>query len=115
VSVNKRNGTAWETRSVRHMVETWGFDAYRVAGQGSNDVGDVHLRVGPLRLVCQNKAVKAIDLAGFMKAVDEQTTRARADAGFALIKARNKPVGKGYVVLELDQFLKILAHVEGSG
>lgn len=110
MSKNKRVGTEFETRITTNLTD-YGFDAYRVAGMGSNDVGDIHMRVGLLKVILQAKAEKAFDLSGYMRAVAEQKARAKGDVGAAVVKRRNMPVGKSYVVMELDELKYLLAFI----
>lgn len=102
---SKRKGTAWES-SVVDYLQTHGFPyAERRALNGSQDKGDV---AGIPGVVLECKAEKAITLADYMDEVAVEQANARAQIGAAVVKRRNQPVGRAYVVMELHEFVKVI-------
>ena len=102
VNSNKRKGTTWES-NVRDFLNSCGNDAHRVA-QAGEDVGDVFLN-GEFTLQC--KDVARADYSGWLRSAKKQAEAASRKWGVVVHKRRQKGVGDGYVVMDLDTFAEI--------
>lgn len=105
MSASRAKGTAFETAVVRYLNEHGYPYAERRALAGTNDKGDI---AGVPGVMFECKAVRTITLAEFMGQVDVQKANAQAQIGVAVIKRRQKPIGKAYVVMDLEQFVELI-------
>lgn len=105
MSTSRAKGTAFETAVVRYLNEHGFPYAERRALAGTNDKGDI---TGVPGVMFECKSVKTITLSEFMGEVDAQKANARAQIGVAVIKRRQKPVSRSYVVMDLEQFVELL-------
>jgi hypothetical protein len=103
----KRKGSAFE-RDVVHYLREHGFlDAERAYGAGRpEDIGDV---VGVPGVTIECKAVRSIDLAGFVDEAERERINARQPYGVAVVKRRGKSTGQAYVVMSLEAFSRLVA------
>ena len=107
VNPNKAKGTAFES-DVAKMLQSWGFDAWRMAQTGAEDQGDI----GGLKdwaFEVRNRA--KLDLA---KNVDDANDRARCKGsryGVTVMKRRGRPVEDAYVAMDMQTFCHLLGHI----
>jgi hypothetical protein len=110
---SKARGSKWETDLRSYLIDS-GFDTVRNTTNGSNDIGDLAVRVNGRHYVIEAKATKTLDLSGFLaEAAVEQhnyATLNRLDPGFVhplvVVKRRNHGVSRAYVVQELGEWLR---------
>lgn len=96
-------GTRFETRLVNYLVERLQNPSIeRRARNGKNDRGDV----AGLPLVIEAKNVKRIDLAGWMDEAIQEAKNAGVERCVVIFPRRNHAIGRAYVLMELDQFIK---------
>ena len=109
---NKTKGTQFETdvmkylRSLGHFVE-------RLAKAGANDEGDLVAIVAGQTYVLELKNRKKIDLPAFWSEAQveaENYAKARGLAhtppAFVIVKRRNAPIQKAWVVQSLENWIK---------
>jgi hypothetical protein len=111
-------GSAWERASLKHARDEKGLDAERLRLTGKEDEGDIVIRIGEQRFIQENKAVARLNLSGW---VDEAEVEAKNFAahrpninpdnvfGAVVLKRRNHGVGKAFVVMEYDTYLRLIA------
>lgn len=104
---SRRTGSEWEARIASHLTKrsTFGGEVFRAPRWGANDKGDL---VNTGDFVFEAKAVKAIDLSGFLTETETERQNAGRRWGVCVIKRRNHPIGKAYAVMPLDQFLDLI-------
>jgi hypothetical protein len=113
------NGTRFETACVRFinspmiagLLGVKRFHAYRIARSGRNDKGDIQLTDD---VILECKATRKIDLAEAMNQLKAEVHNSGATYGAAVIKRRQKSVGQAYAVMELGDFLQLIAEREGT-
>lgn len=98
-----RTGAEWEWRLARYLQHWFPLAEPRRQG-GKNDRGDI---AGIFDTVIEAKAERKIDLAGAMKEAEVEARNAGVSLKVCIFKRRNHPVGKAYVVQELDQWAEI--------
>lgn len=103
MNASKRKGTAFET-AVVNFLRKWFPFVERRALRGNKDCWDI---TGIPGWMIECKAEKAIDLAGYMDEVEEQTANATAQYGIAVVKRRNRPVEDAYVVMTLATWVRL--------
>lgn len=115
---NKAKGTKWES-DVRDFLRESGLDVEVLRQRGSVDEGDGVVRSPLGRFVLEAKNHRTISLPEFVR-------QARAEAelfaetrqlnvpvtGVAVVKARGKSTGDGFVVLSLADFRDLLKWAE---
>jgi hypothetical protein len=103
----KRKGSAFE-RDVVHYLQEHGFvDAERAYGAGRpEDIGDI---VGVPGITVECKAVRQIDLAGFVDEAERERVNAKQPFGVAVVKRRGKATSAAYVVVSLEAFAQLMA------
>lgn len=102
---NKRKGSSFEQQGVDHFrANGFPYAERRVQG-GSNDRGDLG---GVPGVMVEFKNHKTMDLAGWMDEVRAEKANAHAQIGVAIVKRRNQPIGRAYVVMEFDEFLNLI-------
>jgi hypothetical protein len=101
---SKRKGTSHETAVVRFLKPAFPY-VERRALAGNSDRGDI---AGIPGLVIECKAEKRIDLAGYMDEVRQEVKNAGAQLGVAVVKRRNHPIERAYVVMELADFVEVI-------
>ena len=105
-SPNKAKGSQWERDVVAFLIVSGFPDAERRYGAGvQEDKGDIR-GVPGITLECKNQ--KSIDLAKFVAEAELEAQHNKTPYGAAVIKRRNKSTGEGYVVMSLQQFVKLL-------
>ena len=106
MSKSKQIGTLWERTVVEYLREHGFPYAERRALAGVNDKGDI---AGCLGIMWECKAEKQIRLSAYMDEVRVQTANADAVVGAAVVKRRQHNVERAYVVMELCDFVKLVA------
>jgi len=111
---NRRAGALWETTLLDYLRST-GHKAERLRLAGTNDEGDIALMGNDFNadVIIEAKAEKQINLASYVGEAEKEAgnyARRRgidpADVDWcAVVKRRNHPVGKAYVVMTLDHYL----------
>lgn len=104
---SRRTGSEWEARLASHLTGrgTFGGEVFRSPHWGVNDKGDL-LNTGDF--VFEAKAVRNIDLSGFLNETETERINAGRRWGVCVIKRRNHAIGKAYAVMQLDQFLDLV-------
>lgn len=101
---SKAKGTRWESQVAEYL------GVERLTLKGNKDEGD--LNVPGWTIEC--KAEKQIDLAGYAKELEvEQKNRGTA-FGAVIIKRPRQGTAAGYVVMNLEQFQRLLGWPRGS-
>ena len=119
---SKGIGSEWETRLLSYF-RSRGWRAERLALAGANDEGDLFVGIDLADFVVEAKAEKKIDLASYVKEAElEAFNHAKARgrhtrdgavdpaSWLVIVKRRNQPVNKAYVVTTLEEFIR---QVEG--
>lgn len=113
---NKRNGAKWELDLVKY-IRSKGISCERLRLSGPKDEGDIGITDPdvPWPIVLEAKASKAGQPIRLSEWVKESIVEAENYRNARLlderplpavvIKAPGKPVGRAYVVMELDEFL----------
>ena len=111
---NKRRGANWEITLVNWFREKM-YDSERTSKKGTRDEGDLTVKVDPGHyLIVEAKNAQRFNLADWLRQAREQAERWTTDRPgkfgwpVVIIKRRNQPVEKAYVVMELDRFLDLL-------
>ena len=116
ITKNKRTGSEWETRVLKYL-RGRKISAERGANTGAKDEGDLWFRHGrwDIPFVIECKAEKAMNLSGYVteakvEAKNWVENRDNEDLPYPIvvIKRRNHPVNKAYVVMELDDFAELI-------
>lgn len=104
---SRRKGSAWEKSLADFFNDNNTFlrPTFQAPRWGALDKGDL---VNTADFVVQAKAVKAIDLAGFMDDVREQKKNAGARWGVAVVKRRSHGTGRAYAVMELADLADLI-------
>lgn len=117
---NKRKGAGFEIDLVQYLRDQ-GLDAERLTKTGRDDEGDAVIKVPDLAVVVEAKNEKTISLSRY---VTEAHTEAcnwvnhRSPAvpalvlPVAVVKRRQNPISKSYVVMEADYFARLLIHLQ---
>jgi hypothetical protein len=103
---SKRKGTSWEVEVRDHFHANGYPQVERLAQGGVKDRADLWGIVGMV-IGCKNR--REITLAEFMDEIQVQKANAGASIGVEIIKRRNKPVGKAYLVMEFDDLFLLLS------
>lgn len=112
---SKAKGTSWETTLVDYLRPIFGI-AERQPLAGAEDTGDVWFLWNGHPYVVEAKATRAINLSEFVnEAQVEAENWWKARKGqypkphpLAIIKRRNHSAGKAYVVMTLDDFVRLV-------
>jgi hypothetical protein len=98
---------------LRDWLRAQGLDVERLVLTGKLDEGDIAIRRGGLVQIIEAKAEKDYNIGGGMKeAIQEAQNYAKARGlgytpeAFLVIKRRNHPIDKSYVVQELRQWIR---------
>jgi hypothetical protein len=102
---SKDRGTRWESRVVTFLRENGHPYAERRALAGNKDLGDIG---GIPGLVIECKNTKAISLAQWMDEAIAERDNAKASLGVVVFPRRNHSVARAYVVLELQDFARLI-------
>lgn len=105
----KQKGTAWETALVRALV-AHGLDARRVAQEGFADTGDIH-GISPFIAQAKNWRSWEDAIREGLDGAEVQRVRAGEAYGVAFVKRVRKPVGKGYAVMTVETFARVLTRL----
>lgn len=110
VSPERRKGAGWEVAVVKYFAEHGFPYVERSYGAGRpDDCGDLDGLPG---WCAELKNHKTMDLAGWMDEAEREALNAGAPWACVIAKRRNKPTGDAYVVMNLTQFVDLLAEVE---
>ena len=114
-TANKRKGSKWETDLVTYL-RGKGLKASRLARTGRNDEGDVEVDFGDTVFVMEAKNAQRLDLAGWSKEAEVEAVNwvKHRDSKYraipvVVVKRRNSSTSKAYVVMELENWLKVIA------
>lgn len=110
---SSRRGPLWETKLLDHL-RGHGFDVERLRLTGREDEGDLVIKDGGV-VIIEAKDDKTFNISGWLReAAAEAVNYARhrsIDAScvtpVVVVKRRNYPVGRAYLVMELDTFFDI--------
>ena len=114
---NKRKGAAYEIGIVDYLRAKLGGDKVeRLVKTGRNDQGDATIDGADYTWVLEIKNEARIDLSGYMRElVTEVVNFASARkylldemAGAVVVKRRGKPLGESYVVMTLNEFVRVV-------
>lgn len=105
----KQKGTAWES-AVRDYLVSSGLDACRVVQMGARDQGDIH--VGEWALEAKN--VAAINLGAFVDQAKKEADNAGKAYGAAVVKRRGKGPAHGFIVIDLETFVRVVREVQSA-
>lgn len=106
MSKSRAKGTAAETRFAAYF-RAHGFPlCERRALSGSNDRGDLS---GIPGVMIEVKNTKQFELAEWMDEVIVEKQNAKASIGVCIFPRRNHAAGRAYVLMELDQFIEMIA------
>lgn len=109
---SKQKGTAWETEIVKTL-QSSGFSARRKTLSGSADKGDIEIVSIP-DLVIEAKNSKIYKLAEWVAEAKIEAENANADFGVVWMhRDRKSSPLDGYVVMDGDTFIRLLAILEG--
>jgi hypothetical protein len=101
----KAAGREWEGRVALFMSDVWPkVERRRQAGRF--DRGDL-INTEPWVVEC--KATRTIDLAGGCDEARQEAVNAGAQWWVLVVKRRNKPASRAYVVMDLQQFHDLIA------
>lgn len=115
---NKAKGTMFESAVVDYLnegLEKRDHEAHRIPLKGGVDEGDVQYRTEARRdwiWTIQCKAEQKFDLAGYVRAAEEQSKAADTDWGVAVVKAPRKNISRAYVVMSLETFRDMAKRVK---
>ncbi|MEO3857464.1 hypothetical protein [Acrocarpospora sp. B8E8] len=117
--IKKRNrkskiaGYRWESDLAKYLSSVFRRVVERNGTRyGGKDRGDLS---GVPYLVIEAKNEARIDLSGYMREVAaEMANHPDARFGVAVVKARGKPTGRAYAVMELDWFCELYAEYLAS-
>ena len=109
---NKTKGATFEVDIVK-LFRKLGHLAERLRLAGKDDEGDIAAVIAGKTYILELKNVKKIDLPQFWREAEVETknyAKARgleqAPPAYVIIKRRNAPIEKSWVVQPLDQWLK---------
>lgn len=105
VNRSKRKGTDFETDVVEYLVEHGFPYAERRAQHGNQDRGDI---AGVPGWTLECKALAKIDLAGACTEAQKERENTGTPWWAAIIKRRGKPTRNAYVVMDLEQFVRLI-------
>lgn len=112
-SKSRRTGSEFELRVLRWVREVAGLPAERLRLAGRNDEGDIAVQDVGLVYLIEAKAEQKIDLSGYIREAEVEAVNYAKARGLdpetvmpiVVVKRRNQPVEKSYVVTTLAQFL----------
>lgn len=109
---NKARGSRWE-RAVAQFFQEAGFrEVDRIRGAGVNDVGDL----GGLRsFVIEAKDWGSPSWPEFIRQAKQEAKNAGKPFGVVVQKRRRAPVEDGYVMMDLETFVRLLRYIEELG
>lgn len=111
MSANKSKGTKWETDLVKGLGGFFGgragFAPRRVAQEGFKDTGDIH---GISPFIGQAKNWKSWEdaMREGLDGAEKQKVHAGEPFGVAFVKRVRKPVGKGYAVMTVETWARLV-------
>lgn len=107
-----KKGPLFEKQVVEYE-QLGGFpDAHRRLMGGSNDRGDVG---GVPRVVQELKNRATIELSTAVKEAEKEAKNANALFWAVVFKRRQKPVENSYVIMDLEQWVRILKILHAGG
>jgi hypothetical protein len=114
VSANKAKGTKWEVDLVKGLggffLGRFGLMPRRVAQEGFHDTGDLH---GISPFIGQAKNWKSWEdaMREGLDGAEKQKLEAGEPFGVAFVKRVRKPVGKGYAVMTVETWARLVARL----
>jgi len=104
-NANAARGARWEVAVFNFLLKLFGrARVARPHQEGYEDVGDLHLAPFALQLKDEQK----ITLSSYVNDAEKQAKAAELPFGAAVVKQRTKGVGRAYVVMSLDTFVKVV-------
>jgi hypothetical protein len=103
---NKAKGTRWES-AVRDFFRSVGIPAYRATQEGRLDVGDLH-GLDPFVGQAKDYADTVTALRVGVEGAEVQARNAGRDYGVAFVKRARASTERGYAVLTIGTFAKVL-------
>jgi hypothetical protein len=109
----KQKGTAWESALVQAFRDEFG-NCERLALNGSLDEGDLWFTHDGHSFVIEAKNERAIDLARYVTEAEAEadnwakSRKAKTPFWAAIVKRRNHRVSKAYVVMTVDEFVRLV-------
>lgn len=104
MSKQRAKGTAAETAVVRYLQAQGFIHVERRALHGTQDKGDI---TGLPGVVIEVKNHAKLDLAGWLKELEQEMVNAKADFGFVVAKKRGTTdPGEWYVVMPLKVLIE---------
>lgn len=109
-AANKVKGATFE-RDLMEYLRNEGYDAERLRLAGSEDEGDLILKLGGLAFVLEAKNRKQMNLAGWVREAEVESKNYARHRKIpwvnfaAVIKKRNAGIGEAYVVVPLHEWL----------
>lgn len=111
---NKRIGSAWEGGLLGYLRQRF-VTAERSALVGAKDEGDLWLTHDGIPYVLELKAEKRIDLASYVQEAELEAAHWHAARPHmpkphwaAVVKRRNHGAGKAYVVMTVDEWIRLV-------
>lgn len=103
-----RKGNKYE-RELAAYFNAQGVDADRLRMGGTVDKGDFQLRAGALKVTVEAKNQKTMTLSKWLAEAQQESVNADSDLGVVAVRKRGTTdAGQSYVVLTLEDFLKLL-------
>jgi len=104
-------GARWERAVFDYLLKPFGrARVARPHQEGYVDVGDLHLPPWALQL----KDEARITLSSYVTDAETQAKAAELDFGAAVVKQRTKGVGRAYVVMSLDTFIRVVQRLHSA-
>lgn len=116
MTASKQKGTSAETAVVKYLLENGFPDVERRALQGAKDKGDI---AGIPQTVIEVKAAKRLELAEWIKELEEEVKNANAKNGVLVVKRPRKgDAGDWYAVMPFSEWVRLLletkSRIEGN-
>ena len=106
-SANKRSGTRFESEVVAYINEHKPYQVERRAQHGALDRGDI-IGVPDFAIECKNVKDWSKKLGSFVREAETEAENANVPFGAVVVKRRGDSVDRAYVVMSLEQFVKII-------
>ena len=117
---NKVKGSKFETDVMKYL-RSLGYFAERLAKAGSNDEGDIVTIIAGQTYILECKNRKKIDLPQFWSEAQTEAAnyaKARgqvvAPVAFVIVKRRNAPIEKAWVVQPLEKWIEQMPTPQGD-
>lgn len=111
--MTNRKGPLWEVRLLNHL-RGQRFDVERLRLTGKEDEGDLVVKDDGI-VVIEAKDDKSFNISGWVRESEVEAVNYAKHRGLdprevtpiVVVKRRNQPVGKSYVVMTLDTFFDL--------